>query len=227
MALSSHALTLTDTVKDELGITGSTLDSVIERLINAASREMERIAGRHFERVTAQQDMVASFGSTKLILPRAPVSSVSAIAELDIEGNVVLTYDASTYRVDDAEAGLVERPQGWDSTAQMAWGVRLHALQGSERKSIRVTYDAGWITPWQEDAAYPGGSVGTRDLPEDLEEACIQAACHLYARRGESMAIKSEKMGDASVTYVDTAHKTGSWLPPGALDVAMAYRRSL
>lgn len=228
MPLTSHALTLTDTVKAELGISGASLDAVIERLINAASEEIERVAGgRHFERVTNQQDMVELRGSTKLVLPRAPIVSISAIAELDIQGNVSTTYASTGYRVDDSLTGIVERPEGWESTAQLAWGVRGHLLPGSERPSIRVTYTAGWITPWQADANYPGGAVGTRDLPYPLEQACIEAASHLYARRGGSSAIKSEKLGDASVTYQDVDAETGSWLPPGALTVAKAHRRTL
>lgn len=226
MALTAIALTTVPELESELGVTPGTEVRALERAIMAASAEVARVAGRALHRVAGAVDRVKGYGGARLVLPRAPVVSIASIAELADDGTVSETYDATSYELESAEAGIVYRAIGWPWTLTAASGVDGGGVAGSERASLRVTYTAGWITPWQADPAYPGGALGTRDLPWDLEDAVIQAAVTRYRGRGRDAAVKSERLGEEAVTYADVS-QGGSWLPPAAYRVAQAYRGTL
>lgn len=200
MPLESHALTTVAEARTEVGLAAgdTSQDGRLERLINAASLQVSRAAGgRRFERVVDAVEVLPGYGGAALILPRAPVLSVALVELLDPLSGDPSELDGWTL---DAGAGVLHRPGGWPSTATEASGVMGDLVAGSERRGIRVTYSAGWITPHQASASYPGGSLGTRDLPADLEEACLEAVRARYERRD---GVASEKLGDASITYAE------------------------
>jgi hypothetical protein len=66
----------------------------------------------------------------------------------------------------------------------MASDIAGSPLAGSERKILRVVYDAGYVTPAQVDTGN-GGFAGQRDLPFDLEHACVQTVASMSARYGQ------------------------------------------
>lgn len=226
MALTVIALTTVPELESELGVTPGTEVRALERAIQVASAEVARIAGRVLYRVASAVDRVKGYGNARLVLPRAPVVSIASIALLADDGTVLETFDSSTYELENAEAGIVYRALGWPWTLTEASGVDGGAVAGSERAALRVTYTAGWITPWQADPSFPGGAVGSRDLPYDIEDAVIQAAVSRYRSRGRDAGVKSERLGEEAVTYADVS-QGGSWLPPAAYRVAQAYRRTL
>lgn len=227
MALIAGALTTVRELESELGLDAGTDVRAVERAINAASAEVARIAERVLHRVSGAVDRVEGHGGSLLVLPRAPVAAISAIAVLADDGSTVEeTYDATSYDLQDADAGIVFRAMGWPWTATRRAGVSGAPVAGSERASIRVTYTAGWITPYQASAT--GGSVGTRDLPYDLEEACLIAAVTRYRGRGRDRAVVREQLGPESVTFASPgASSPGSWLPSEAYQIAAGYRRTL
>jgi hypothetical protein len=127
----------------------------------------------------------------------APVTAVASVVLLDESGSVLDSYASTDYAI-DLEHGELWRSGGW-----VDGGMPIY----------RVTYTAGYITPSQ---------AGTRDLPWDLEEACLRGVAMLWHASGQPL-VSSSSRGDQSISLRET---TGL-LPPECVDVAMAYRRVL
>jgi hypothetical protein len=228
MAVTTHALTRLTTVQTELNLGASDHVTALERMIDAASYAMEQAAGgRHFERTSGIVERVRGTGGLRLILSRTPIVSITSIERLNIDGTVAETYSASTYEIEDANAGFVYRDAGWPWTGAGALDIAGSPLPWTERASLRVTYTAGWITPQQA-----ADSVGTRDLPFDLEEATILATLALYRRRGADRSITNTTTNEASVNYAGAEQgntligsEPNGILPLESLAVAKRYRR--
>lgn len=228
MALSAAALTTLATVKDELDISGTSSDGKLERLINAVSDAFATEATRVFQYDAAIVEKVKGHGTERILVSRSPLKAITAIALLDQDGTVADTYDSDTYEIESEDGGIIYRATGWVWSAQTshATGINVRKLPGTERRSIRVTYGAGWITPEQ---------AGTRDLPYDIEEAVIRQVVHLWKTRNDAAgasgaAIVSEKLGDYAVAYAapdGTAWGGGGTaiLLPAVAAVARRYRR--
>lgn len=229
MALTVQALTTVRSLEEELDLEPGTDSGALERAIKAASAEIARVTGRVLYRVADAVDRVASYGGYELLVPRAPIVSVTSVERLGDDGtSVEETYATSTYHISDSDAGILYRSSGWPWTSSQRSGVTNLPVAGQERPSIRVTYTAGWITPYQASAT--GGSVGTRDLPYDLEEACLIAAASRYRSRGRDRAVVSERLGPESVRYAAPSSSSvgrSSWLPEEAYSIANSYRRTL
>ena len=76
MALLSHALTTVDRQKDFQGITGSSEDTILERLINAATDWIEKECGeRRFKQTAYTQELYDGSGTTRLLTRQWPISS--------------------------------------------------------------------------------------------------------------------------------------------------------
>ena len=100
MALSAHALTLYATVRDAMGFTSAddaTVQTKIERIINAVSDEMESLAHRHFEYGAAISEKQKGFDEPRLVLERAPLKAITSIEYLGVDGTTVSTLDSDSY----------------------------------------------------------------------------------------------------------------------------------
>lgn len=210
MALSAHALTLAATAQGEPGCSGMTLGQA-ERLINAISEEIEQVCGRHFERDAAVVDKLPGYGGPYLVVTRPPI--ILPITSIVYNGTLVPTTDYESLGV-DAEAGLIYNPSNWAWTAGLQSGVISDTLiPGTERRLYVVTYAGGYQTPAQG---------GTRTLPYDLEEACIQAVVTAYRELGENLRIRSEGLLSARTEYGER-----SSLPTSVLEKLRPYIRRI
>lgn len=156
--LSAHALTTIEALKSELLIPteDSSQDAVLARAINAASDAARRYCGRDFAR-TKTTEHLAGRGAPSLLVSLSPIVSVEAVA---IDGQEIDLADL----VIDYAAGII---------------VRLHGIWPEcDRPNVSVTYTGGWVTPAQAE-----GEDLVRDLPHDIEEACLIIA----ATRVQSM----------------------------------------
>lgn len=219
MSLTAHALTTYAEAKGEIGLDDDALQAKVERIINAVSEAMEDAAGsRHFEYGAALAHDVQGLGGARLIVPRAPVVSITKVELLNLDGTVSAVIDASSYTVDNAASGLLYRAAGWPISAHGHVGIRLDTLPGSQYKGIRITYGGGYITPQQviDDTNL------TRTLPFDLEEACLVGVVSIFRRRSSDRSVKSKSMsGAASTTYRDQE----SIVPDEVLNTAKRYWR--
>lgn len=201
-------LTTLDIVKDELGITDDSEDTRLTRYITQASARIESEVHRSLEYQEGIVESVPALGWKYIPLARRPVVSVSSVT---FAGS---TVDADEYSL-DSEAGLLFRANGWPWDASLRTGLAGDKVTGTEQSRIEVTYDGGYVTPAQaaEDDTL------TRTLPYDLEGVAIQLVVLQYRARGESPAVSSEKLGDASVTYARGIRG----MPSGLLDDLTPY----
>ena len=186
MALAANALTTLAIVKTELGITGATEDTYLERMINAASDRIENYCSRAFFKETGKIENVAGFGGVYLLVSKAPLLAITSIT---FDGNTVASAD---YEIHDADVGSIYRKGGWHWTTARLKDITQPPMPGHERKLYKVTYDGGYETPEQG---------GTRTLPFDLEDACVQMVASRFRGKGRDPNIKSEKLLSWSATY--------------------------
>lgn len=216
MAVGAHALTTLAVLKASLGITASTDDTLLERYIDAASEWLERSCGRHFEYAAAQVDDIPGFGWDKLVLSRPPIGTIASItydgAAVDITNLVLAQWEK--------DAGLVPRAGGWTWTAQTKRDVSQGPLPGTERSLFKATYSGGWVTPSQ---------AGTRTLPADIEEACIDFVRGRFLARKRDPAVASERLMSYSVSYTQPSVVEPEIMAVSAFvrDVVVKYRRML
>lgn len=215
---AARELTLLATVKDELGLTGNnTYDTLLTSLIQAASAAIED----HCQRVFAKQtytETVAGFGSTSLLLSMVPVLAVTSITGPN--GELV---DATSYVIEDPEAGIIWRNSGWVWTAQEAQGISRLPVPGSEQRDYSVVYQAGYLLP---DQVLP-------TLPANVERAAIQTVKAWFKRRNDDPSTgpaTSVRFADgASVTYggagFGESGLTRDFLPGDALGMLSRYVR--
>ena len=222
MALTDQALMTLADLKTELGITGSSEDAYLERLINSISAQVASYCNRilHYEAGIVED--VAGYGETHLVVAQSPIISIASIT---LDGS---TVSSDSYSIDNAKAGLIYRQDGWVWTASRLQIVNPKKLPGSEDKDYQVTYTAGYITQHQDDDL----ALGTRDLPYDLEDAAIRWAATRFRARGRDLSLTTEKIGQAQESYgagTGTSAAGGSLAASGIpADIASAlnsYRR--
>ncbi len=212
MALTNTiALTTLALVKDELGITASTYDTVLERMILAASQAIGRFCNRDFRKEAATERLPGS-GTLRLVLARTPVTAIASIVD---DGT---TVGSGTYSIENAAAGIVVGDAVWRSQdLAVGIGIGQEPVPGTGKRALVVTYTGGYVLP--------GDSTGTRDLPYDLEEACIVTVVALYRRRGQDRTVVQEQLGDAAQTYASSDAMTASVIPAEAQAILRRYRR--
>jgi hypothetical protein len=161
--LAANALTTVTTVEEDLGISAGA-EPALARYINAASGAMERHCRRIFFRNTAIVETAKASGWDKLIVDRAPINSIASIVD---NGS---TVDSDSYSIDNAEAGLIARVNGWRWDAHYRNDVSQGPLAGTERALVVVTYDGGWYTPEQSKAR---GTITFTGQPANNETMVI------------------------------------------------------
>lgn len=206
MAFPINALTTLGVVKSELGIAASDTaeDSFLRRQIVAASDAVQSYLDRKIFYEVGIVEKVAGFGSFYLKLSRTPVLTLTSITD---DNSVV---DLINVTIDDPNAGLIRRPEGWRWTRGVIGGITNHPYPGSEEKLFTVTYTAGWVTPHQETEAVPADLE--RTLPHDIEDAVIELITLRRSRRGRDPTIKSEKLLVWAATYDISLNQHG--IPP-------------
>lgn len=220
-ALTVYALTTLAEVRGDLELAvDETRDGILRRMINAVSRAASKGAGRPFHYVAGATEDLRRKGGVILQVFRTPIVTLTKIETVDLDGDLTVV-DADSYRVDDAEQGRIIAPSGWGFSGSFSAVVGPAVpIAGTEIKDTRVTFDGGWITPQQDadDAAL------TRTLPEDLEEATLAAVKSLWGRRTDTLGVKSEKIGDAAVSY-DLGEFGGLLLPREVIVTFNQYRK--
>jgi hypothetical protein len=215
-------LALLATVEDELGIAAESETTRLARYIAAASDAIRRYLNRqdvHFE--TGIVEKFAGYGSQRIVVSRPNLEQITSITVDGAELN------PDEYEIEDYQGGVIYRRYGFPWTGLgRADIVQEDRLPGTQQKLITVTYDGGWVTPYQADQGINGD---TQTLPFDIEEACIQTVVSMYRSRGQDRNIVSESLGSASVSYggVNSAigRGAGGIIPDSAAALLNPYRR--
>ncbi|KPJ59100.1 MAG: hypothetical protein AMJ46_12605 [Latescibacteria bacterium DG_63] len=216
VALTDHALTTLAEAKTELGIRGDTENDYVSRLINAASDAIRRYCNRTFYYEADIEESIPGFGGTRLVVARTPI--VGTIDSITYEGTAL---DATTYSVEDAEAGFIYRQYGFNWTAQLASNTLGDALPGSEKLSYVVTYTGGYYTPQQ----YADDDSVERSLPYDLEDACLQLITARYRAKGRDPRVSAERLLSWQVSYGMATTDRAHGIPKAVQTMLDPYRR--
>lgn len=199
---SITALTTLDRVKQELSISGSGSDAILQAKIDEASDDIEAALGFRVVRETAEETFwyeQYDLPPTSLTLDRTPVASIASVV---VDGGDPL--DGARYRLD---------PKTGELFALDASG---HPCVWLFCKSVVVTYDGGYILPGESNA----------NLPKGIEGACIALVSSFWASRGRDPTLRSEEIPDLiSATYWVGAVGEDGELPPDIVSKLAPFRR--
>lgn len=207
-----YALTTLARVKDRLQISQNDFDSVLTRMINAATDYIERQCGKtglekapndgHFMTKTYNNEVYSVFGTKQiyLVLRNAPVS---ALTSFQWRAGTPSNPNWTDFITDQFE--LLE--EGTSGIVRV-YGVmpRLYS------NMLRATYTAGYLINWQN-----AGNGSTHTLPADLTNLCENLVVRIYKRRlldGKA----SENIQGATTSWKDR-------LDSFDIDVINNYRR--
>ena len=171
-------------VKEFLGITASTDDTLIGNILDRTTRMIQQYCGRDLMEATYTDEPYLGDGvSMDLILRQYPLTSITSITEiLDLlsGSTLVLTVNLH-YKI--LHSGLSENP-----------GI-VRRLDGYWTKArvdnFLVTYVAGFAS----------GSI-----PKDLVQAEIDWCSYIYKNRDMRVGVSSYRIGSYSVNYKDDAN---------------------
>lgn len=194
--LSEHALTTIDVVREQLGLDpeDTSQDALLARMINGASDAIRTYCDRDFARAR-RRDRFEGSGGPVLLLPLYPVVSVESVS---VNGEVVPSDD---YDVDAATGRIIRRAGLWPLGSGLV---------------VEVVYEGGYITPEQA-----RNGLGERNLPYDLEEACIATVMSWFSRRNMPPDVQSFWVEQIRVNF-DTQRE---WLPTPVQRILDRYRR--
>lgn len=156
VAPTQEPLTIEE-LREHLRIDTTDEDALLLLYAQAAREQVERTTRRQLLTATYQL-LLDGFSSCRVLLPRAPLQSVTSVAYLDTAG-ASQTLATSVYGVDTAsEPGrlYLKSAQTWPSTL-------------SQPQAVTVTYKAGWLT--------------RGEVPGMLKAAMLLIVGHLYEHR--------------------------------------------
>jgi len=162
----TNALTTVQRIKDRLGITSTGFDTLILRLINAATDFIETYCNRKFMEQTYTNEVytINYPGTEFLMLKQAPVSVLTSLeyrAGMPSDPNYTAFIRDNYELVEDGKSGIV----------------RIYGGVPKGVDVIRATYTAGYKIDW----ANFGSSSHT--LPADLTELCERIVIRTFKRR--------------------------------------------
>lgn len=221
---ASEPLALSD-VKAELGVTGTSDDARLTRLIKAARQAAEEYTGRAFitQTITVLLDTFPStlhrgpwWNGTRQVaraeiehvtakpitLPRPPLQSVTSITITQDDGTTSALNVADLIVDATSEPARLMHPTAWPTTRA--------------RAGVTIVLTAGY------------GS-NANDVPAAITNAIMLAVRDAYERPNPS--VTSERIDNAATTYADPTTTSGAGgaagttgLPPAAIAALAPYR---
>ena len=183
---SDRKLAKLSDLKEELGITDTSQDTLLTRLIEEASDIVRTWCGREFvkERVA---ETVEGWGDHFTVLTRTPVTQIVSV---ELNGTPL---DTSVFTIDDSRAGVVFNADVFSRTTYGKWYIERIDLWYGE-KAWKITYDGGWDPPSVTAPADP--------MPRDIQRACIEISKMLWHSRNRDPSVVSVRIGEASETRI-------------------------
>jgi len=167
--------------------TDTTHDTLLARLIVAATEHVEARTGTKLTPVTMRLDS-EGFPGGDLVIPVYPVRSITAFVYDDWEGTeTALTEDTGGspvgdyYKYLDGMSPFVRPVSAWP------------AVQASKPNSVRLTFAAGY--------AYPS------DCPEDMRAAVLVKIKEMFDHGGEVIDGVSVESAVNTTHYLTAAHR--------------------
>lgn len=194
MPLVSYALVTLDDTKTFLGITDNSKDAILTMMINMATDYIESQTGRRFVSSVNTYEKIDGTGTHQLRLKNFPIVTPPAVQlwENNTSDNTDSwsALDSNTFWV-DAETGIITRTSAFlDFNEGEDEETLSEVVFNRGKQKYRATYTSGYAT-----------------VPYDLQFACMTMVGQLYNTKGGS-GIKSESLGDHSITYQDITEVT-------------------
>ncbi len=196
----AYALTTKARIKDRLGIKEAGFDTVIDRIIAAATDHIEGLCGgRRFLRTTYVNELITIFNANQKILALKNIPLISV--------------ESLQYRT-----GLKSSPNYTDFNNN-DWEIYNDGLSGmirvyglfNDTNSVRVSYTAGYLID------FPNAGSATHTLPFDLSDLAERVTIKLFKRR--------EHEGKQSEVFEGTTVQWKSLFDEDDKDVIARYRR--
>lgn len=207
-AAPSTDLTTIPQVVAEIGTLTPDQQDWVELAIRSASSLIEQEANQFF----AQQryrETIAGSGSTELMLARTPILGNPTIVSVD--NDVIVDFT-----VDDRDAGILYRRQGWTKDVSYLRSITHDFLPDETHPRFTIEYDAGYWLPSFPDAIVDGQ---TR-LPGNIEQACILTMKSWWHKKNRDSTVSWKQVGDLALGYRGDAAPKGDVqmlnLPPEA-----------
>lgn len=199
-------LTTAETVRDEIGLSTLKDNHFIDRLINEASAAIVRYTNREFAEEEVKE-RVAGFNTPELIVSRTPIKS---IAEISYDEETIINTD--DYRIGDPDSGFIYRiDYVWQSTQRVEYNIKPRWSNETPEPEWVVTYTGGYTLPnWND----------TRDLPYDIERACIETVKAWFLSRQ-----RDPNLVDVRVNGTFSAEYTQFGIPVSAAEILKPYIR--
>jgi hypothetical protein len=192
-------LATTGDVKSVLGVTGTSDDAYLDKLITRAGGWAEDYVGYPLGSPQVYQETVPAYGSPALVVSRTPVRAVLRLFDSTATGEAT-EYCSTDFRIEDADAGLImftdDSIPGW--TARQQTEIVDRYLPGTETRPWLIEYEAGFVGAGGTTATCGGTTSTGRTLPGAIEDAVIERVVAQYERRGP---LASKKVGEISVSY--------------------------
>lgn len=196
VAADTTDLTTITAVQTEIGSLTSVQKAWASSAITFASALIEQEANQHFPQQQFKETIEGS-GSTTLMLARTPIIGIPTIITVD---NEVI----ADFVVEDAEAGILYRRQGWTAEVSYHRGISYDPLPYEGHPRFVITYDAGYHLPSFPDAI----DTGEIDLPGNIEQACILTVKAWWHAKNRDSTVSWKQVGDLALGYRgDTAVK--------------------
>ncbi|GHG79669.1 hypothetical protein [Comamonas sp. JC664] len=184
--------------------------------ITAISESLAAYVGYPLLRRQGVVETVAGTGAPHLWLSGGAVRQV---VRVEVRG-VELEPDA--YALESSLMGrLVARRHRWPFTGTWSPGVSSTPMEAQDTGEVRVTYDAGWVTPGQ--AALDETLVV--DLPASIQLAAVEACTAALSRDGKPGDVASESIGGTSMSYFAGPDGGRVAFPATALQLLGPYRK--
>ena len=196
VAAETVDLTTITAVQTEIGTLTNAQKAWASSAITFASALIEQEANQHFPQQQFKETIEGS-GSTTLMLARTPIIGIPTIITVD---NEVI----ADFVVEDAEAGILYRRQGWTAEVSYHRGISYDPLPYEGHPRFVITYDAGYHLPSFPDAI----DTGEIDLPGNIEQACILTVKAWWHAKNRDSTVSWKQVGDLALGYRgDTAVK--------------------
>ena len=166
--------------------------------IKAASAAIVTFCGRPFVSDTVTEYYNGD-GSQTLTLRRYPVTTLTTITIIDTDADDTDDdIDGDEFRgwADDANAGIIRFKPSPSTDVEFTYFPAGH-------ENVKVAYTAGYA-----------------DIPEDIQEACVQTVAWLLSANERDAGLTAEKLGD----YQYTRESSSGLLPPVAKALLARYR---
>lgn len=168
---TSYDLTTLADVQLILNLLDSSDSHLLSKLITRASAACAAYCKRTFAKEVVTE-VIPGTGTPRMVLERFPIVSIDAVT---YDGTAV---DSGDYSIERHERGWVLMEDGWTLT---------NYSNDIPKPDWTIQYTAGFVLP---------SHSGTRDLPYDVEEACLEAVKSWYYARCRDGTLRTEEVVD-------------------------------